>query len=365
MTDGPGNNHEQPAGHPASPRRSGALRRTLRNPWVGQIVVAAVLVSLAAWQVNLAEVARSFAGVRYGWLGVAVLVYVPARLVNAWEWRILLTKVGRAPILGLFGVLLIGTFVNAVLPGNLGDVAKIQIAANRYSLPRVGLVAGRGAEAAVNGALFVLVVLLSVVVVRGGFALQPLLWLLAAACVVVFPGVVIASRKLPKDVPQWRTMHRLPNRLQAFLEGQWPRFHDGLEVIRRPRLLAVLLLMGIFGWGVDLVINWSYGNAFNLDVPFSAYVSITVLLAVITTFPISFGNVGTWEVGIVGVLALYDVPPDRALAYAVGTHILITCFNLGLGLIAMVLMRVHIREIFRLRTAPQMATEYNPGREPP
>ncbi len=323
----------------------------LRNTWLTQILIAVTLVSLAAWQLNLANLASAFSGVRYEWLGVALLVYIAARAINAWEWQTLLTKVGRAPIIGLFGALLIGTLVNAVVPANLGDVAKLQIVANRYSLPRAGLVAGRGSEAVVNATMFVGFVLLSVAVARGGVSSQnqPLLWVLAAACAVASFGAVIGSRMLPNILPEWQLLRRLPHRVYTSLEQQWPRFHDGFEVIRRPRLFGILLLVGLVGWGIDLLINWSYGNAFNLSLPFSAYVSVTVALAVITTFPITFGNIGTWEFAVLGVFALYGVPADRALAYAVGSHIFVTAFNMGLGLIAMVFMGVSLGDVFRLR----------------
>jgi len=334
-------------------------RRTiLRNPWLIQIAVAAVLLGLAAWQINFAKLGESFAHAHYGWLALAAGVYVSSRVVHAIEWRITLTKVGRVPLGGLFGALLVGTLVNAVVPASAGEVVKIQVIANRYGLPRTGLVAGRGAEAIVNAAIMTIFILTSFALPSVGYGSQELLWLLAAAAALVFGGAVLASRTLPESFPSWRWLTRLPRGLHDVLERHWPRFADGLEMIRRPHLLTIEILLNLFGWGVDVLIFWAYGEAFGLDLPLAAYLSVTVVIALITVFPITFGNIGTYEIAILSVLSLYAVSPERALAYAAGTHIFGTVLNIGLGLIAMWLMGLQPRDVFRLRgSAPADTVE--------
>lgn len=328
---------------------AGRARALVRSPLLVQLVVAAVLLALAAWQIDFAKLGESFAHAHYAWLALATGVYVSSRIVHAFEWRITLTKVGHAPIGGLFGALLIGTLVNAVIPASAGEVVKIQIVANRYGLPRAGLVAGRGAEAIVNAAIMTIFILASLALPSVGYGSRELLWLLAAASVVVFGSAVAASRVLPETFPAWRWLGRLPHRFYDTLERQWPRFADGLEAIRRPRLLATQILINLFGWGVDLIIFWAYGQAFGLDLPFAAYLSVTVVIALITVFPITFGNIGTYELAILSVLSLYAVSPERALAYAAGTHLFSSVLNIGLGLIAMWAMGVQPGEVFRLR----------------
>jgi uncharacterized protein (TIRG00374 family) len=135
--------------------------------------------------------------------------------------------------------------------------------------------------------------------------------------------------------------------------------HDGFELVRQPRLLVLAVLLNLFGWFVDITILWTYGQAFHVNIPFAAYLAVTVAVAIITTFPITFGNVGTYEFALLRVLALYSVSPDTALAYAVGTHAFSTVFNVGLGLIAMLAMRIGPREVFSFRgkpSAPAVAT---------
>lgn len=332
-----------------SAHRGASRASFVRHPWLIQLVVAAALLGLAVWQIDLTELGRSFAEAQYVWLSVALAVYVASRLVHAVEWQITLTRVGRAPFLGLFGALLIGTLVNAVIPASAGDVVKIQVVANRYGLPRAGLVAGRGAEAIVDAAIMTIFILVSFALPSVGFGSRNLLWLLAAAAALVFTGAIVATRTLPETLPAWPVLRRLPLRLYESLGRQWPRFAEGLEVIRRPQLLAFAIVLNLFGWGVDLMIYWTYGQAFGLNLPLAAYLSVTVVVALITVFPITFGNIGTFELAVVSVLALHAVPSERALAYAAGTHVFGTIFNIGLGVVAMWFMGVQPRDVFRLR----------------
>jgi uncharacterized protein (TIRG00374 family) len=357
MTDDgvPGSSHPRSAAH----RKS--LGAVLRNPWLIQLVVAGAMLALAAWQVDFAELGQTFAQAHYAWLLVALAVYSASRLIHAVEWRITLTKVGRAPFLGLFGALLIGTLVNSVVPAAAGDVVKIQVVANRYGLPRAGLFAGRGAEAVVNAAIMTIFIMVSFALPSVGFGSRNLLWLLAAATTLVFTGAIVGSRTLPESMPGWRILRRLPRRLYDGLERQWPRFAEGLEVIRRPRLLAFAIALNLLGWAADLTIYWSYGQAFGLDLPFAAYLSVTVVAALISVFPITFGNIGTFELVVLSVLALYAVPSEHALAFAAGTHAFGTVANIGLGIIAMWCMGVQPRDVFRLHRAAPSPTDSESG----
>src|SRR5262249_31679285 len=99
----------------------------------------------------------------------------------------------------------------------------------------------------------------------------------------------------------------------------------------------------------DILIYWAFGQAFRLDLPLGAYLSVTVVVALVTIFPITFGNVGTYELAVVGALALYSVPGHDALAYAVSTHLISTAFNIGLGVLAMLVMGIQPAELYRIR----------------
>jgi uncharacterized protein (TIRG00374 family) len=347
------------SGEVARPR--GPLARIIRSPWTFQVALAAALLGLAAWQVDLGDLLHVFHHAAYGWLALALAVYFASRLIHTVEWRITLTKVGHPPFAGLFGALLIGTLVNAVIPASAGDVAKVQIIANRYGLSRTGLITGRGVESIVNALIMVMFIVISFALPAAGVASGTVLALMASAALVVFIAAAVGSNLLPEQAPEWRWLSVLPSPAHNAISKQWPRFHAGLEVIRQPRLLLLAVGLNIFGWLVDLSIVWGYGQAFHLDVSIGAYLSVTVAVAIITVFPITFGNVGTFEFALLRVLALWGVPAEQALAFAVGMHVVSTVFNIGIGLVAMWLMGIRPGELLRLGSKAENDTTTPPS----
>lgn len=337
--------------------RRGSIGRIARSPWTFQIVIAAVLLALAAWQVDGGDLLHAFNHAAYGWLVVALAIYFLSRAVHTIEWQITLTKVGRAPFLGLFGATLIGTLVNAVIPASAGEAVKIQIVANRYGLSRTGVITGRGAESLVNALIMVMFIAISFTLPAAGVASGSVLLLIAGGAIAAFTFAAVSSNLMPAQYPDWRVFRLLPSRLQAPIRKRWPRFYEGLELIRNPRLLLIAFILNIFGWLVDLAIIWSYGQAFQLDVSIGAYLSVTVAVAIITVFPITFGNIGTFEFALLHVLRLYGVSGEQALAFAVGMHLVSTVVNIGLGLIAMGLMGIRPGELLRLDSSAVKATD--------
>ncbi len=343
--------------------RASAPARTLRsrlrgwalNPWLFQVVVGGLLLGVAIYEFDLRQAAHSFETVEWQWLIAVFVVYLASRYIHAIEWKITLTRVGHAPTLALFGVTLIGTLVNIVIPASAGDVAKVQIIANRYGLPRSGLIAGRASEAIVNALIMVGFIALSLILPGAHIVGRGVGYALMAAAFMTFVIGAVAARTLPEQLPSWRILRRLPARLYTFIEEHWPRAHAGFEILRNSRLLAIALVLNLVGWAEDIAILWLFGHAFQLDVPFGAYVSLAVAVAAITTFPITIGNIGTYELLLVSVLTLYGVSSADALGYALGTHVITTAFNIGLGMLALWAMRITPGEVFRLSRDPQAA----------
>ena len=329
------------------------LRGLLDHPRVFQALLVLGLVAVAAYEVDLHALATAFKDARYEFLVAVLGVTVIARLLHALEWQIELTKVGKAPMLGLMGVLLIGTLVNMVVPGSAGDVAKVQIAANRYGLPRAGLIGTRGAEAVINAVIMVGFIALAFALPGGAFGSRRLLWAVLAASLALFVGSFVASRWLPEQLPDWGAFRRIPFRLGDQIRYHWPRLYAGFEVVRRPGLLTFMLLLNLVGWGFDILIVWLYGQAFHLSVRFDAYIAVTVAIAIVTVFPITFGNIGTYELLVTSVLTLYGADATKAFAFAIATHVFSIALNIGLGLIAIWVMRLRPADVFRLGGASE------------
>jgi len=134
------------------------------------------------------------------------------------------------------------------------------------------------------------------------------------------------------------------------LRDAWPRIHAGLEALRNERLLALTLALTFVGYLAEVLTFWAFGRAFGIALPLSAYVSVTVAVSFVRTFPITFQNIGTYEVVLIGLLRSQGVATGDALSYAVATRILVSLAIAAMGLAAMWLMGMRPREVFGLRS---------------
>lgn len=319
--------------------------------WALQIAFGAALLGFALWRVDLGDVAHALRSARYEWLALAALIYALTRVVHTVHLRVYLSKVGRVPLTGLFGAFVIANFINSVLPARVGDIALLQFVANRYGLSRAGMIAARAVETLLDASVLVALMLVAIAVTDTGIASTAALWALAAGVLGVFAASVIASRGVAPAMPSARWLDRLPARARAALGDAWPRVRDGLETLRNERLLALVVALTIVGYAIEVVTFWAFGRAFGLPLSLPKYVGVVVVVSFVRTFPITFQNIGTYEVALLALLGREGVSSSDALAYALASRILISAEITVMGLAAMSLMSVRPRDLLTFHTA--------------
>jgi len=334
---------------PTSAPRHSVLATLVRSRWTFEIVLAAGLLTLALVRVDLRAVGTSLAHAQYGWALLAAAIYGLTRVVHAIHWQFYLKKVGRAPLAGMLGTFLIGNLVDNVLPIRMGEIARLQIVANRYGLSRTGIVAGRATEVLVDGIAMAVLFLIAVALLPSAVPSAGILWIVAGAAACTFAALALLSRVLPAELDDWPPLRWLPARVRHATVAGWPRFRDGLEALRNTRLLVVVLGLTVVGYTTEIVMFWTFGLAFHLGLPLSSYVSVVVAVGVVRTVPLTFQNIGTYEVVLVAVLSRQGATSDAAFAYAVATRVFVSLFITTMGLLAMWTMRVRPQDLFALR----------------
>lgn len=327
-------------------------------------MATAAFVGLVIWRFDVRGAVESLREAHYGWAGVALAFALAEKFIDTVRWRVYLIRLGRPPLAGLFGAFLIGNFGNNILPMRAGDLAKIQIVANRYGLPRAGLASAVFmVESVLDGVTFLLLLLAGLALLDVGFVPAALLWGLAVTAGGGFLATVLASRLLPHELPHWRVVGWLSEPAQRWLAEVWPRFLDGLATMRDPWLLTRALALNLAGWLTAVLTFWAFGLAFGLDLGFAEYVVIMIAANLVVAAPLTFQNLGTYEFVISELLAAWEVSREQALAYTVATHVLTNLWVVALGLGALWAMRIRPRDIFSLGRAT--GSEFSPPEHAP
>ena len=290
--------------------------------------LSVVLLWWAMRGLRLADVWTHIRTVPTGPVLLAVAIATLTFPTRALRWRILLRLPGGDPfpMRPAWHALAIGYMANNILPLRAGEVLRAY-AASRLAPVRMSSAFASVAVERVFDALTVLLMLVAALLtadlpadVRFGelsiaglarrIGILAALVLLAATVVLARPEP--ATRLIERMVP-WPSV---AGRLVALLHG----VRDGLTALKSPSRLLALILGSVVVWSVSALSFLALFPAFGIDLGFGAAVLVQGMIVVFIATPSTPGFVGTFEAAIVAALALYQVPGDRALAYALTYH---------------------------------------------
>lgn len=278
------------------------------------VVVASLLLWLILRNIDISVVIDAIAAISPGvLLGTAILFLLTCALGTT-KWRLLWKKAGWWEMLGAGFASL---FYSMVLPGQLGgEVAKAL---------RVGIT--HNDTAAVSASVILdkatsLVALLTLACVGAALSDSS-----AAArvstLVAVVAGVLVCLLCLLMWPPVVKT---LICRLESvsIAPGTWSRcvaaFNAFLRAwqqqAQRPYILVGAIALGILYQLLVVSMNVVVAAALDVRVEFVDWCWILGLIAVALLLPITVAGLGVREASYVGLLALLDVPAERAIAIA-------------------------------------------------
>jgi uncharacterized protein (TIRG00374 family) len=298
-------------------------------------VLALALAFVAIWWrgPEWGAVLDAFRLVVWSWIVLAFVLNIVSTLFRALSWRL---TVGQAlpaehqpkliHVLSSFGV---GLLANAVVPGRLGELARV--ATLRRHLPDsppgtsatlVGTVFAHRLFDLVPASILVVWVLLTAevphwavasFVIAGlvGFALFTVAWLGAKRHNRPVRGEGMGSVR------------------QLVVMGR-----QGLAVLKEPVPLAGAVLLQCCGWLMQLLAVYAAMQAFDIDAPLPAAGLVLVLMNVATIVPLWPGNVGLVQAAVALPLRNYGVPYATGFAYGLVLQAIEMACGISLGLLA-------------------------------
>src|SRR5437016_275626 len=288
-------------------------------------VVAALWWRGPAWS----GVADAFQAVQWPWVAAAVGLNLLSVLVRALAWRTVIVQAFERPwpsFMLVFSAFSVGLFANAVLPGRIGELARVAVLNRR--MPQ------RAAWARLLGTVFAHRVfdLVAVIVLVVYVALTTHIpsWAVTSLIAVVVVGVVLftvavlgARNDRYAGIEDGLGAVRKVVRLARY----------GLGVMRRPASAALALLFQLLGWTCQLLAVYTAMRAFGIHQPLPAAGLVLVLMNVATIFPLWPGNVGLRQIAIALPLIHYGVHYARGIAYGIGLQAIEASVGVGFGLL--------------------------------
>lgn len=287
-------------------------------------------IALIIWHgPNWSNVQDAFTVVRWEWVFAAIGLNLLSVLSRAFAWETVIKQSIAAPRPGfrlVFSAFSVGLFANAVLPGRVGELARVAVLRRR--------IPGRsGTTATLVGSVFAhrmfdlvpavaLVVWVLVTARIPGWALTSIAIVLGVG-VTLFVIAILLGRRANRDA----------------LEGLGPlralllRARLGLAVMRSPTAAATAAAFQFGGWTCQLLAVWAAMRAFDIHESISAAGLVLVLINVATIITLWPGNFGFVQIAIALPLVNYGVQYARGVAFGVGLQAIEASVGVGVGLI--------------------------------
>jgi uncharacterized protein (TIRG00374 family) len=322
---------------------------TLRRAWLFQLAATALITGIVLWRTDVAEVLQHVRTAGWEWYAAGSAVLFISGLIRTLRWRVCVERLGALPVLPLFGAYWVGNLFNNALPLRMGDVAKIQIVANRFGLSRAGLTSALYvSENVLDLAAIIAMLFLALAIAEVPFIPSWFVWGAAAAIVLALGAAIFMTSVLPRDLFERAWARMFPTRLLGILREGWPNFQDGMEPLHSPTVFARYNALNITSWLGFTLAFWAFGQAFHFDVSLATYLVVNVATALVSAFPITFGNLGTYELVVTEVMVAAGVPRAEAFAFAASAHALILALIISSGLLSVWLLRLRPSDLISL-----------------
>lgn len=273
-------------------------------------IIPLVLIALFARNVDWSEAGATLARSDILLVACALVVYYATFPLRAVRWARLLRE-GGADVgwRDLVRILLLGWFVNSLVPAKLGDLYRSYLVKRRF-----GISLSRTVGVVVAERLLDLVVVFGLLVVGGyvafGRTVLPDLWIVYLTGAVL--GLLIAVALVGIYALGPRIAHVFPREVRRI--GRL--FREG--VLHSFRALPYAGALTLIIWGAEamrlMFVLWALG----LELPASGIVFVAVATSLLTTVPLTPAGFGFVEIAMVYVLTEgFGLSQASAVAVAV------------------------------------------------
>ena len=312
----PGEFLDAPAGEAISEREVSLARRFLNVRTIGSIVFGVAILFLlfkVVLNINLAATWSQIAAANPLFLLLATLSYYATFPLRGLRWRFVLGRVGtQIGKRDATEILFLSWFVNCLVPAKLGDLYRAYLLKGNYG----------GSISRTVGTIFIeriadIVVIFGLALAAGFWSFRgrsrpeiDALFLAGFVVAVVLVLLVVGLNYFGGHITRL-----LPERVADLYE----RFHEGSTGALTARSLPVIGAYTVAIWLFEGLRLFFVIRALDLpDANLGISASLFVALAgsLLTAIPLTPAGVGFVEAGIVGLLALYGVVGEPALAVA-------------------------------------------------
>lgn len=316
--------------------RSGVAGFPLRRlqPVLG-VLISAVALYVALRGVDWSRAGEALQEARYPFLLPALAAMLIALLLRSARWRLLFYPERGLKLHKFFGVLNVGYLVNNILPFQIGDLVRAYLLGQMHGLSKARTFSTVVIERIVDVlVLFALLVVLMPFISVPAWASVPTA--VVAGLFLVLGGLLVGAARSRSWVPSVldALLRFVPGRFHENFRGMADSALDGLAVLSRPRILALVVGWSLLSWLTTSLVLFSVMTAFDLGVPYSAAIFVAVMTSFGFFVPSSPGALGVYHaISIESLVRVFGIDRGLAASYSMVAYLVFYVPPVVIGLL--------------------------------
>ena len=293
--------------------------RRLR-PLLGYAVAAACLVWVFHG-VRLGEILPRVAGMRWGWVALAIGCDVASYLCQGVRWTLLLRPTGRLPVWRTTQAIYAGLFTNEIVPLRAGELVRAYLVSRWIGRDVFSIVPSMAVERLCDGvwtAIAVGATALLVTLPRDLLHGEEVLGIAVLAGTALFAYLALRARPEPRG-----RLGRL-----------FGRFAEGLRTIGLSRGLGLAFLASAGILLFEILAFWLVLRAYGIPLSLWAGAAVLLIVHLGTALPNAPSNLGTYQLFTVVGLSLFRIDKTLATGFSLVVFVLLTVPLWAIGLVA-------------------------------
>lgn len=306
-------------------------------------ILAGILLYYAFRNVDVEHILNGFKEVRYGWIGLSIIVALLAHLLRAVRWGILIEPLGKKPATAnLFSAVMVGYLANIAFP-RFGEVAKCGSIAKAEKIRIDSLVGTVVVERAIDMAMLLLstlIVFLIKIDLFGSFILKRIVEPIKEKVMQInglHIGIAVLSALLILFLLRVAIKRGLLGKtLSTKLKKTFRGTVDGLKSIARTSKLPQFVILSFLIW----ISYWLMTLVLLKATPITAHLGIwdAMFIMVIGSFgmvvPVQ-GGFGAYHIITATALGIFGITYENGLVFAIISHESQTLLLIVAGLAAL------------------------------
>lgn len=244
-------------------------------------------------------------------LGLAVLLTLIQVLLQTYKWDVLLKLQGmEVHYTQLVKLQLKSAFYGSITPGRVGSFSKIphlkQITNYSLSICAPSVIIDRFLD---------MITVLVMAVIGAGLILTSNTYVIYEVGILTFILIIgffiLLDKKLMKKFMNLFFKIFIIKKLKTFVDESFEDFYKNIPTKKH---LIYPFILSVLAWVLTYSISYAIALAIHVQIPYLAFIFLFPIATIVGMIPITLAGIGTREVALIGLLSIYGVTPEQAIA---------------------------------------------------